>query len=93
MSLRPSPYAWNSKAQLGQYHVLNLAWNITGATAATLLNEGFPVLHGFAAELDTLAEITAALPNMTTDEFVAATAWGSTAMGTGAFGCVIDMSC
>lgn len=89
--LRPSVYAWNDKVQQGQYQELRLAWNITGAKAATLLNVGFPVLTSFDAGMDTLAEITAALPNMTTDEFVAATAWGSTAMGTGAFGFVIDM--
>lgn len=87
----PSQYYWNDKVQQGQYTVLRLAWNITGAKAASLINDGFPVVTSFDAGLDTLAEITAALPDMTTDEFVAATAFGSTAMGTGAFGFVIDM--
>lgn len=92
MALRPSPYAWNDAIQASQYQELVFAWSITGAKAASLLNAGAPIAHTFDAGLDTLAEITAALPNMTTDEFTAATAWGSTAMGTDAFGFVIDMS-
>jgi len=89
--LRPGSYAWNDKVQGAQYASIRLAWDITGAKAATLLNSGFPVATSFDAGLDTLTEITAILPNMTTDEFVAATAFGTTAMGTGAFGFVIDM--
>ena len=90
--LRSPAYAWNDRLALSQYYCLSFAWQITGAKAVTLLNAGAPIAYDFDAGLDTLAEITALLPNMTTDEFVAATAFGSTAMGTDAFGFVIDMA-
>lgn len=92
MALKPDIYAWNPAVQDSQYQCLTFAWSITGAKTISLLSAGAPIATTFDAGLDTLAEITAALPNMTTDEFTAATAWGSTAMGTDAFGFVIDMS-
>lgn len=91
MTLRLMDYPWNDALQDSQWHVLNLAWTITGAKGVSKIGL-LPVAHTFDAGLDTLAEITAILPNLTTDEFVAATAFGALAMGVDAFGFIVDMN-
>ncbi|HYD02008.1 MAG TPA: hypothetical protein VEB22_12340 [Phycisphaerales bacterium] len=90
--MRPAVYAWNDKLQSSQPQCVRLAFKITGAKTVTEVL-GAPVAYTFDAGLDTAAEIAAILPDLAaaTDEFTAATAWGSTAMGTDAFGFIVDM--
>lgn len=85
----PGYFAWNESLQRSIPTVIPVALKITGAKAVSnFLN--LPIVTTFDAGMDTAAEITAALPAISTDEFVAATAFGSTAMGTDALAIVVD---
>jgi hypothetical protein len=85
-------YPWSDKLASSQVQKVTLAFKITGTKTVTELL-GAPVAYTFDGGLDTAAEIAAVLSNLTAadDEFVAATAFGSTAMGTDAFAFIIDM--
>lgn len=89
-----NPILKNEAAAGHQFRRLQFLWEITGAKAASIVNPKFDATFGF----DAPGSATAALGQTTidnllgsTNEVVAATAFGSTAMGTDAFGFVIDM--
>ncbi len=90
-----NPILKNESAAGHQFRRLSFFWEITGAKAASVITPRFDTTFGF----DAPGSATAALGQTTidnllgsTNEVLAATAFGSTAMGTDAFGFVIAMN-
>lgn len=90
-----NPMLVNNAAAAHQFRKLTFVWQITGAKAAALLLPQPEATFGF----DAPGSATAALGQTTidnllgsTNEVLAATAFGSTALGTDAFGFVINMN-
>lgn len=90
--MKQAKYWWNESVDNAQSGIINLAWQITGAKTLKEIY-GNPVLFGFdtnAGDL-TQAKVDAFFPD-NANEVVAGTMFGATAMGTDAFGVILNMS-